>query len=232
MSMKLRVKKTWADFRHHLQYSILIYALMIVLSVALVSLIYTQTAYRSPQEKRIDVYIQSSIASQEAVNEYFKPIWESAVPDMELVNAVLLMSSGGENDYYANMQLVTYIAAGEGDIYFLSSSDFKRFASQGAFVDLEDVIQQGLIDASGLELNSARVVEVETGADGSVTALGGAKQFGIPASGLYKFATDLQIDNRDMVLAVAVNSMNEEPTIRFLNALIQATRAEVPDFFK
>ncbi|MDI9520679.1 MAG: hypothetical protein QM308_05940 [Bacillota bacterium] len=230
--MKLRVKKTWADFRHHLQYSALIYPLIIALSIALVNLIYTQTAYRPPQEKRIDIYIQSSSASQEFVNEFITPIWESAVPDMELVNVVLLMSPGGENDYYANMQLMTYIAAGEGDIYMLSSSDFKRFASQGAFVDLGDAIEQGLIDVNGLEINSAKVVEVDIDADGNMVALGDAKQFGIPAAGLYKFATDLSIDNRDMVLAVAVNSNNEEPTIRFLNALVQATRAEVPDFFK
>ena len=37
---------------------------------------------------------------------------------------------------------------------------------------------------------------------------------------------------RDMVLAVAANSGNEEDTIIFLNALIQHSRAPVPDFFK
>ena len=232
MTMKLRVKKTWADFRHHLQYSTLIYALLIGLSIALVSLIYTQTAYRPPQNKRIDIYIQSSTSTQEVVDEFLKPIWDSAVPDMELVNCVLLMSPGGANDYYANMQLVTYITAAEGDIYLLSSTDFKRFASQGAFVDLGAAIEHGILDVSGLEVNSAKVVEVEVGTDGGVTTIGEAKQFGIPAASLYKFATDLQIDNRDMVLAVAVNSQNEEPAIRFLNALIQETRAEAPEFFK
>lgn len=230
--MKLHVKKNWTDIRHHLQYSGLIYALMIVLSIALVSLIYVQTAYRPPQEKRIDVYIQASSGSQEAVEAFFKPIWESAVPDMELVNPVFLLAPGGESDYYANMQLFTYIAAAEGDIYFLTGADFKRLASQGAFVDLDAAIEQGRIDVSGLELKSARVVETEVAEDGSVTARGDAKQFGIPAGTLYKFATDLKIDNRDMVLAVAANSGNEEPTIRFLNALIQATRGEIPDFFK
>jgi len=58
------------------------------------------------------------------------------------------------------------------------------------------------------------------------------EQYGIPARELYRFATELAIDNRDMVLAVAANSGNEEDTITFLNALIQHSRAPVPDFFK
>lgn len=230
--MKLSIRKTKEDFKHHLQYSSWVYVLLIVLSFVVVSLVYAQTAYRPPQDKRIDVYIQSSIATQEAVDAFFKPIWEEAVPEMEVVDSVMLMASGGENDYYAGMQLMTFIAAAEGDIYFLSSSDFKAYASQGAFVDLGPAIEQGILDTQGLDLTAGKVVEVESNPDGSVRTVGEAKQYGIPAKELYRFATDLQIDNRDMVLAVAVNSQNEEPTIRFLNGLIQHTRAEMPDFFE
>lgn len=230
--MKLSVKTTKKELKHHLQYSGFVYVLLVVASIALVSLIYTQTAYRPPQDKRIDIYMQAPGASQEAVDAYLKPIWEAAVPEMEVVTAVMLMAPGGENDYYANMQLVTFIAAAQGDIYYLSRDDFKQFASQGAFVDLGPAINQGVINVDDLNLASGKVVEVDSNPDGSLIALGEAKQFGIPTGELFKFATDLMIDNRDMVLAVAINSQNEEPSIQFLNALIQATRGEKPDFFE
>lgn len=230
--MKLNTRLTWQDIRNHLQYYGWLYLLLTALSFGLWNLVYAQTAYRPPQSARIDLYIQSSSANQDTVNAFLLPIWEEAVPEEELVNAVLLMSAGGENDYYSNIQLVTYIAAAEGDIYMLSSNDFKRFAAQGAFVALDDIVKQGLIDASGIELASGRVTPVDSNDEGVLVPAGEARQFGIPAASLYRFATDLMIDNRDMVLAVAANSGNEEDTITFLNALIQHTRGEIPEYFK
>ena len=230
--MKLDTRLTWQDIRNHLQYCGWLYLLLTALSFGLWNLVYAQTAYRPPQSARIDLYIQSSSADQDTVNAFLLPIWEEAVPEEELVNAVLLMSTGGENDYYSNMQLVTYIAAAEGDIYMLSSNDFKRFAAQGAFIALDDILEQGLIDASGIELASGRVTPVDSNDEGVLVPAGAARQFGIPAGILYRFATDLMIDNRDMVLAVAANSGNEEDTITFLNALIQQTRGEIPEYFK
>lgn len=230
--MKLRTKLTWAEVRHHLQYHAWLYLLLVVLSFGLTNLIYAQTAYRPPQSARIDVYIQASGADTDQVNAFLEPIWKEAVPEQELVNAVTLMSGGGENDYYANMQLVTYIAAAEGDIYMLSSTDFKRFASQGAFVALDELIEQGKLNTEGIDLAPGRVRLVDSNEQGEAVVVGEPIQFGIPARELYAFATELLIDNRDMVLAVAVNSGNEEATLTFLDALIQHTKAPKPDFFK
>ena len=230
--MKLRTKLSWHEVRNHLRYQGWLYLLFCVLAFGLTSLVYTQTAYRPPQDRRIDLYIRSSSAEQEQVNAFLEPVWRQAVPEMELVNAVLLMSAGGANDYYADMQLVTYIAAAEGDIYMLPSSEFKRFASQGAFVALDDAIRDGRVDVSNLSLAAGRVKLVETDSDGTTTVVGEARQYGIPTKELYNFATELLIDNRDMVLAVAVNSGNEQAALTFLDALIQRARGEKPDFFK
>ena len=57
---------------------------------------------------------------------------------MELVSGVTLLASSSD-DYYSQMQLTTYIAAGEGDIYFLPSGDFKSFAANGAFLPVRYV---------------------------------------------------------------------------------------------
>ena len=230
--MKYCIPLTWKDIRNHLQYSFWKYLLIFVLSFGLWNLLYAQTAYRPPQDKRIDIYIQAAGADQDKVNEFLKPIWKASVPQEELVRAVLLISSGGESDYYGNVQLTTYIAAGEGDIYMLTLQDFKRLAGQGAFIDLEPLINQGRLQVDQLSLEAGRVALTEINEKGEIYATGTTAQYGILAFELYGFAADLQIDNRNLVLAIAVNSGNEEDSTTLMNALIQRTLAPKPDFFQ
>jgi hypothetical protein len=142
--MKLRTRLDAQAIRHHLRYYIWYYLLILVLSFAAWSLIYTQTAYRVPQEKRIDLYIQATGADPNVVNAFLKPVWEKAVPLQESVKAVMLLSPGGANDYYSNMQLITYITAAEGDIYMLSSDDFRRLAGQGASMPAASTFPQAV----------------------------------------------------------------------------------------
>lgn len=227
--MQYRIPLTWKDIREHFRYHFWYYLLILVLSFGLWNLIYTQTAYRSPESKRIDFYIQTLTADQDSVNAWLENLRLNAAPEEEVVQAVLLMPSGGGNDYMTTMQLTTYMGAGEGDIYILETADFKRYAAQGVFVDLGPALESGIINAEGLELRAGQVALVETTADGGLRTVGGNRQFGIPLYELWGFANELKFDNRGLVMAVAVNSGNEEDTILFVNALIQATRSEKPE---
>ena len=56
------------------------------------SLIYTATTYRSPQDKRVDVYILSNTASDEMVQAFLEPVWKETVPEMEVVNGTINVS--------------------------------------------------------------------------------------------------------------------------------------------
>ncbi len=230
--MKLATPLTRKTLRDHLVYHGWQYLLILALSFPLWNLIYQQTAYRPPESARIDVYIQSSSAEQDKVNAFLKPIWDAAVPEQELVSAVLMLSPGGSEDYYSSMQLVTYIGAAQGDIYMLTLPDFKRLAAQGAFVALDQYVMDGLIDATGIQLDAGRVTIMEMNEQGESVPASEPRLYGIPAKDLYRFASELAIDNRDMVLAVAVNSGNEESSLTFLNALIRETLGPKPDFFK
>lgn len=222
--MRYRVPLTWKDIREHFRYHAWAYLAIAALSIGLWSLIYTQTAYRSPQDKRIDLYIQSALADQDQVNAYLEPLRLAAVPQEEVVSAVLLLPATQGNEYYASVQLTTYIGAGEGDIYILSTQDFKRYAAQGVFVDLGPAMDSGVLRAEGLNLASGRVALVETTPDGGLRTLGENRQFGIPLFDLPGFFDKMQIDNRDLVMGLAVNSGNEEDTLAFMDALIQDTR--------
>jgi hypothetical protein len=226
--MKLRTRLDAQAIRHHLRYYIWYYLLILVLSFAAWSLIYTQTAYRVPQEKRIDLYIQATGADPDVVNAFLKPIWEKAVPLQESVKAVMLLSPGGANDYYSNMQLITYITAAEGDIYMLSSDDFRRLAGQGIFLDLGEAVASGRINAGSLDLSPGRVSLTMEDEAGNLLPSSEPRLFGIPAAGLNRFMSDMMIDNRGLVLSISMNSGNKEAALSFLDALIQATRSPEP----
>ncbi len=228
--MKLKTKLDRDSLRNHLQYNLWKYLLALALSIFVWDFVYAYTAYRPPQDKRIDIYIQSATTTQEATNAYFDAIREKAVPDMELVSSVLLMGTT-QTDVYAAQQLTTYIMASEGDLYFLTGADFKRFASQGVFVELEPFTQDGQLDAQGLDLRSGYVAMQEYDADTeSMVQVSTQRLYGIPAHELYGFMTELGIDNRDLYLCMTVFNQNDDNVLKFLNELIQTTRAPRPAF--
>lgn len=217
MKIKTPLKKD--RLRTHFAYNSWKYLAVVLASIFGWNLLYTMTAYRSPEHLRIDLYIQSAIATNESVDTFTKPIWEETVPDMETVSSVLLTTSTSE-DVYANMQLSVYIMAGEGDIYILNTEDFKNYATQGAFIDLTPYAENGMLNLEGIDTSAGYVATVDD--EGIPT---GDKQFfGIPAYVLDGFKTGMNINNDDLVIGVTTFSNNEENVIKFLNGLINATR--------
>ena len=227
MNLKTPVNKQ--TVKQHMAYSTWKYALMLIAAVFGWNLIYTVTTYRAPENKRIDVYIQSVTTSPEVMDAFLKPIWESAVPEMETVETGLLATG---DDYTTVMQVSTYIAAGEGDIYLMTEEYFKQYASQGAFVELDPLVEQGLLDVSGIDTLSG-CVKVATEYDGEDNATAYETHLmGIPLKSLYGFMTEAQIDNRNLYAAIMINNRNDENVIPFFNAFIQAGRGEKPDWIE
>lgn len=219
--MKIKTPLSKESIRTHLTYSSWKYLVVILASVFGWNLLYTMTAYRSPEHLRVDVYIQSATAVDETVDAFLKPVWDECVPDMETVDAVLLTTTSAE-DAYANMQLSVYIMAGEGDIYILNTEDFKKFAAQDAFIDLTPYVENGMLNIDGIDTAAGYVATV----DENGTPTGEKQFFGLPAYELDGLKTKAGIYNNDLVIGVTSFSNNEENVIKFLNGLIEASRAE------
>ena len=211
-----------ARLKKHLTYDFWKYLLLIAVCWFGWDLLYTMTAYRSPQDKRIDVYIMSATASDELVESFLKPIWEETVPEMELVEGVSLLP-GTMDDYYTAMNLTVKMAAGEGDIYMLPQDIFKNYALSGSFVPLDPYIEEGKINIDGLKVDTARITIAD-----EETATATTKLYGIPTEQLFGLMNGMQFDNRNAVMAIAVNNGNEENVVRFFNALIQSGRGDKP----
>lgn len=225
--MKIKTTLTKQRLRTHFTYHLWKYLLAAALTVFCVNLLYTTTTYRSPENLRVDIYMQSSTATQEKADAFMKDVWQRAVPDMETVSTILL-TAGSTDDYYSNMQLSVYLMAGEGDLYALSTEDFKRFAAQGVFIDLTPYVESGALNVEGIDLSSGYVTLLDD--DGNPTET--KSLFGIPLYTLYGYMDGMGLDNRDLVIAVTTFSQNEENVIAFLNELIQSGRGDMPERLK
>lgn len=225
--MRIKTPVNRETLKHHITYNSWKYIVMAVCVVMGWSLIYTTTAYRSPQDKRIDVYIQSNIGSSEVIDAFLEPIWKETVPDMETVSSVLLTTV---DDYTTTMQLMAYLAAGEGDIYFLSEQYFKSYAGQGGFLPLDDLVADGTINASDIDLTKGYVAYVEEYDSNNIPTKTSMHLYGIPLRSLYGFMNGMQIDNRDLYAVITVNNQNDANVIPFFNALLEAGRGEQEDW--
>lgn len=221
--MRIKTPINKETIRNHMTYGFWKYALMAACVIMGWSLIYTTTAYRSPQDKRVDVYIQSNTASSDLVSSFLEPIWKQTVPEMENVNGVVLSTI---DDYTTSMQLMTYMAAGEGDIYFLTEQYFKSFATQGSFLELEELVESGVIDACGADLTKGYVAYVEEYDDQDRPVKTSRHLYGIPLDSFYGFMGGMQLDNRGLYAVITVNNQNDENVIPFFSALLQAGQGE------
>lgn len=195
--------------REHWNYAWWKYALLVVLAVLGWNLIYTVTAYRPPEAKKVSIF-SFVFGEQTAMEEYLSKVWPEELSDMEDVSCVYTVA----DETYGPMQLTTYLAAGEGDIFLLSKEYFQNFGKQGGFLELdaqEEIFAQ--CEALGLTLSRGYLINSETREK---------HLYGIPCSELPGMARFVY-DPSDCYLCVAVNNGNDENVLKMLGILIRDT---------
>ncbi|MBR2822144.1 MAG: hypothetical protein IKE24_00435 [Clostridia bacterium] len=192
--------------RQHLTYSWWKYALVIALGAVAVNLYYTMTAYRSPAEKKVEMYVYG-VVNQDALDGYMANVRENKMSDMEEMHSLALST----DDTYGVMQLSTYVAAAEGDLYVLPRNNFVSMAASGAWSPLEgDEELMALLNEAGVNLQSGWRRESSTGEN---------HLFGIPLSALPGLNDYLYVENG--FLSVLVSNGNDENVALFLRILCE-----------
>ena len=178
----MKTSLTSKTLKQHLTYSWWKYLLVVAVAIGLVDLLYSVTAYRSPRDKTLGVYVYGYMDEQ-GLTDYLTDIRETELSDMEQVSCMLLTNDAT----YGPMQLMTYLAAGEGDLYVLPREEFLNYAASGSLVPLEEDSELlSLFDAAGVSLQSGWRRETESGE----THLYGIPLEKIPGSGRYVYAED------------------------------------------
>lgn len=204
--MKTPVNKE--TLRQHWHYGWWKYAICICVIAFTVNLIYTMTAYRPPAEKKVNFYLGSGGGDQEQIDLYMEDIRQTEMPDMEDMTSVVMIN----DDTYFVMQLSTYIAAGEGDVYLLAAENFQSYASGGGLLPLENVpavMEQ--VEALGMDVGKGWRTDADTRE---------RHLFGIPAKHLTGL-NDFGVPTEDAYLCVIQTNGNDENVMKFLGILIR-----------
>ena len=206
-----------ASLKHHFNYSWWKYLLVLILSVLLVNLLYTVTAYRSPAEKTVNFYVYGYMNS-ERLPAYMEDVRQAEMQDMEVMTPLQML----DDSTYGPMQLMTYLAVGEGDLYLLPREQFLSVVASDALVPLEeDEELMSLFSGAGVSLQSGWRKNAETGEN----HLYGIPQNKLPGLSQYASATD-------GFLCIPLPCGNEENTLKFLRILCRdclAAPEETPE---
>ena len=188
--------------RQHLTYNWWKYILFLVIGIFGVDLLYTVTAPRIPDDKKVDFFIYGNV-NTEKMDEYTEKVRSEEMPDLETIQVVTLYM----DEQYGSMQLMTYIAASEGDLYLLSRENYLSLASEGAFVALE--LDPELMETlNGVDLQRGWRKNTETGEN---------HLYGIPQDKLPGLIQYAYCENG--FLCVLHSNKNENNALTFLNIL-------------
>ncbi|MBQ8536822.1 MAG: hypothetical protein IJ461_05390 [Clostridia bacterium] len=201
--------------RHHFTYCGWMYVVLVVASIFGWDLIYTMTAPRIPPEKQVSFYVAAPGASDQALSAFMQEAWEQVLPDMEDVSYVTLLGSS-DVDYTGVMQLSTYIAVGQGDVYMLKREDFRQNAAMGAMLPLEALIESGQLRVpEAVNLNKGYVTLTDPNGNAGERHL-----FAIPCQELSGFKEKLGINPEDMYLSVMSYSGNQANALKFVQYVL------------
>ena len=184
------------------------FAFIIIGAAVFWNLFFTVTAYRSPPHLKVDFYAATT-GNEPAIREYLEQVHQTEMSDMEEMNFVFLTTES----YYGDLQLSTYIAAQEGDVYMLPSVQFQNYAANGAMLPLEE-------DAELLEYCRRAGIALDKGWRTN-TDTHERHLYGIPADKLTGLQDRLYMGIADRYLCVIVNNGNDENSFKLLRILVR-----------
>ena len=203
--MKTPINKE--SIRQHFTYSMWKYILLVVIAIFGWNLIYSVTAYQPPKDKCIDMFI-FGVGEETVMDAYMETVRTAEMTDMEEMDAVLMVV----DETYTPMQLMAYIAAGEGHLYILPKDYFVGYGTQDLFVQLDTI--PGLIeklDASGVSYDRGWCISEETGEK---------HLYGIPLADFPGLASCLY-GYQDSYLSISVTNGNDENSAKFLQIFLE-----------
>lgn len=140
-----RITKKW--LKNHWIYSWWKYLLLGAVCVMGINILFTTTAYRAPDHKKIEVYVCNGYVDQKALQDRLEPAFFEQFPDQEELTVMNINLAA--NDMYVQMQFTTYLAAQQGDVLLLPEGQVYQLADAGAdnaFLELSPYIESGVID--------------------------------------------------------------------------------------
>lgn len=210
MTRKLPI--TRERIRHHFHYDWWQYLLLIVLAIFGWNMLFNMTHYRSPEHLKMEWYYEGpmTLRTQELAEVLLDTAAAELFPEMEETT----FSVVGTDETYGPMQIMVWMAAGEGDLYMLAKENFNRYGIDGAMVDLQPYVDDGTLNVEGIDLTRGYLPNSETGE---------LSLCGIPADSLARLM-DYEIVPEGTFLSALSTGGNVDNTIRLMSWLLENMR--------
>jgi len=215
-----RITKKW--LKNHWTYSWWKYLLLVCVCVMGVNVLFTMTAYRAPEHKKIELYVCNGYVDQQVMDEQVSREFFARFPEQE--EMVVMNINLAAEDMYVQMQFTTYLAAQQGDILMLPRSEVYKLSESGAdnaFMELTPYIDSGVIDLQALGVEPLVLADSE-GQEGV---------YAIPADTLYGLF-ELGNDPADSYLCLTSFGGNEDTAAAMIDLLFDLYQTEMPDAYK
>lgn len=194
--------------RNHFHYFWWQYAVLAIAGIFGWNLLFTTTHYRPPENLKLEWYYQG-VASNDTVDkctQLLEQLQPQLWPELEEVSFNLV----GTDEMYGDMQLMVWMAAGQGDLYVLQKDSFKTYANESTLLNLQPYVDDGTLNVEGVDLRGGIATDPETGNKGL---------FGIPADALQGL-WDYDIKPEGALLCLPLASGNIEDALSLLGYLL------------
>ncbi len=200
-------------FRNHIQYDWWKYIAGILATVFLWSLMTAITRPRTPDDKKLDIFLVGDYVLDEPIETISNNILQD-FPNLLEVNIDSIPIGGDSGmDYAGRQKLMVMMGSQTGDIYVFDKVEFEKFAIQGAFLPLDDFIEQNkdLIDLDNLEKHKREIREGEEESE--------AHYYGVPMDAV-KIFDNTGYNSADKVLGITAFSRNQSSAFDVLKWIL------------
>lgn len=221
-------KLTRERLSNHLHYGKMFYLVICIVVGMLADVLFTVTAYRAPDERKVDIELVGLYANIEDVDalqqdavEYgqaFELARDEAAgvdvnaEDYELplqeVNFIQMMyDPNGEDAYYDQQRYMVTLAANEGDIFCVSRDMLSGLIYEGLTADLTPYIESGVIRPGDCDLSRVTFAEW---VDEGQPATGKQCVYALPMESLGGLWNEFEYYNTDKYMVLMVYSDNQD----------------------
>ncbi|HZJ57884.1 MAG TPA: hypothetical protein VFD89_06540 [Clostridia bacterium] len=207
-----RVKLNRERLKNHIQYDWWKYILCIIATIAIWNVVTTVTKPKTPADKKIEIFLigdymfdEPAAAVSEGILDDFPNLWEVNINNISL---------GGEDlqmDYMGRQKLMVMLASQTGDIYAFEKDEFAQIAEQGAFISLDEFVEENgdLIGEDRLGKSKKMILEEDVE----------PHYYGISMNGLELFM-DTGYDVSDKVIGIMGYSDNPSMAVEVLKWIL------------
>jgi hypothetical protein len=221
MSLMYQVTINRERLHNHLSYDWWKYVAAILVTIIMWSLITAMTRPQTPTEKKVDIFLVGDYAldenlqlvSQRMLNDF---------PELLEINIMNIPMGEGidpQLDIASGQKLMVMIGSQSGDLFVFDKEEYRLYAEQGAFVPLDDVVDEKIQQYISME----ELEDCKVAADPEYSEDTQPRIYGVPLKGVTLFK-DTGYNTDDKVISLMVYSRNKEKAADVLKWILTEGR--------